>query len=128
MLTDQTPDRRRDVNLDAIKADLEQIVREADATIAVMELEAEEAEDSFDQEVHEEDLAAEQEEAEQEEALIEAAQHRKGEAEAALTRLAGGTYGVCIDCGEKIADARLEFRPEASRCLADQEKFEENEA
>jgi DnaK suppressor protein len=115
------------VDLDAIRADLEQIVREADATLAVMELEAEEAEDSFDQEVNEEDLAATQAEAEQEEALIEAAQHRKSEAEAALARLEGGTYGICIDCGEKIAEARLEFRPEASRCLADQEKFEEHE-
>ncbi|MCU1593795.1 MAG: transcriptional regulator, TraR/DksA family [Frankiales bacterium] len=112
------------MDLDAIKADLEQIVREAEATIAVMELESEEADESP---LEEEELAAAQEEAEQEDALVEAAQHRKTEAEAALTRLEAGTYGVCIDCGEKIAEARLEFRPEASRCLADQEKFEEND-
>ena len=116
------------MDLDAIRADLEQIVREADATIAVIELEAEEAEDSLDGPLDEADVAATQAEAEQELALAGVARQRKEEAEAALVRLEAGAYGICIDCGEKIAEARLEFRPEASRCLADQEKFEESEA
>ena len=117
------------MDLDAIRADLEQIVREASATIAVMELEAEEQEDDpFDAEQHSEDNASELTEADREEALIEAAQARKLEAEVALKRLDAGSYGLCVDCGEKIAPARLEFRPEAARCLVDQEKHEENEA
>lgn len=36
---------------------------------------------------------------------------------AALARLAGGTYGVCIDCGGDIGYQRLEAQPEAARCI-----------
>ena len=39
-------------------------------------------------------------------------------------RLEEGTYGTCVDCGQPIPDARLEVRPEATRCVADQEKYE----
>lgn len=116
------------MDLDAIRADLEQIVRESDATIAVLEAEAEEEqEESLDPEQHSEDSASDLSESDREEALVELAQIRKGEAEAALARLEAGTYGLCVECGEKIAEARLEFRPEAARCLACQEKHEELE-
>jgi RNA polymerase-binding transcription factor DksA len=36
---------------------------------------------------------------------------------AALRRIEEGTYGTCVDCGEKIAERRLEAIPEAERCL-----------
>jgi RNA polymerase-binding protein DksA len=36
---------------------------------------------------------------------------------AALARLAQGTYGVCVDCGGDIADQRLEAQPAAARCI-----------
>lgn len=36
---------------------------------------------------------------------------------AALARLARGTYGVCIDCGGEIGYQRLEAQPEAARCI-----------
>lgn len=116
------------MDLDAVRADLEQIVREADATISVLELEAEQEQDELlDPEQHSEDAASELTEADRSEALIEAAQFRKGEGEAALARLDAGGYGACVDCGRQIDAARLEYRPEASRCLADQELFEERE-
>jgi DnaK suppressor protein len=116
------------VDLDAVRADLEQIVREAVATIAVLEAEAEEEEDEqVETDLHSEDNASEITEADRVEALIEAAEHRRAEGEAALKRLEAGVYGVCVDCGEQIATARLEFRPEAARCLACQELFEQRE-
>lgn len=116
------------MDLVAIRADLEQIVREADATIAVLEAEeAEEADELADQDRNAEDNASEITEADREEALIDAALFRKAEAEAALARLEAGTYGSCVDCGKPIAEERLLFRPEAARCLADQELFEERE-
>ena len=37
--------------------------------------------------------------------------------EAALQRIAEGSYGVCIDCGEDIPAARLHAAPEAARCV-----------
>lgn len=35
----------------------------------------------------------------------------------ALGRIDDGTYGDCLRCGEPIAAARLEARPEASLCI-----------
>ena len=108
--------------------DLEQVVRESDAAIAA--LEAEEAREDGDTgelssaDQHPADTASELSEADREEALAEAAAARREEAQAALARLDAGTYGRCVDCGEQIVEARLEFRPEAARCLPCQEKFE----
>jgi DnaK suppressor protein len=61
---------------------------------------------------------------ERETAVIEAAQGDRAEIEAALARIEDGTYGRCIDCGKEIPTERLEVRPEASRCVEDQAKFE----
>lgn len=41
-----------------------------------------------------------------------------GEVEAAISRLAEGTYGRCERCGQPIAPARLEAMPAARRCIA----------
>jgi RNA polymerase-binding transcription factor len=38
--------------------------------------------------------------------------------EAAITRLADGSYGRCERCGEPIAPARLEAIPAAEHCMA----------
>lgn len=46
------------------------------------------------------------------------------EIEAALLRIAHGTYGRCIECGEAIARERLSAMPAASRCHACQEAVE----
>ncbi len=42
----------------------------------------------------------------------------------ALNRIEAGTYGQCVDCGMAIPAARLLVAPEASRCIACQEKAE----
>jgi DnaK suppressor protein len=47
-----------------------------------------------------------------------------GLVDAALRRIENGSYGLCIDCGVKIPTARLHAAPEASRCIACQEKTE----
>ena len=38
--------------------------------------------------------------------------------EAALARIADGSYGACTRCGEDIAPARLDAMPEAPLCIA----------
>ena len=35
----------------------------------------------------------------------------------ALGRITDGIYGTCVRCGEEIAPARLEARPEAALCI-----------
>jgi len=39
------------------------------------------------------------------------------EIEAALERMRAGTYGLCADCFAALPWARLDARPEASRCF-----------
>ena len=43
---------------------------------------------------------------------------------AALERIAAGTYGLCLDCGLEIPAARLHAAPEALRCIGCQAKTE----
>ena len=50
-------------------------------------------------------------------ALIEQAERRVDEIEAARVRLEAGTYGLCERCSEPIAAARLEARPVARFCI-----------
>ena len=42
----------------------------------------------------------------------------------ALARMRDGSYGVCIDCGDPIAPARLRAYPMANRCIECQQTFE----
>jgi RNA polymerase-binding transcription factor len=44
--------------------------------------------------------------------------HEIVEIDAALRRLAEGTYGTCEGCGESIAEARLQALPATRFCLA----------
>lgn len=44
--------------------------------------------------------------------------------EAALLRIAHGTYGLCVDCDVSIDKERLTAIPAASRCRLCQEAFE----
>jgi RNA polymerase-binding transcription factor DksA len=44
--------------------------------------------------------------------------------EAARGRLADGSYGTCVDCGQAIAPARLTAYPTAKRCTECQSLYE----
>jgi RNA polymerase-binding transcription factor DksA len=48
--------------------------------------------------------------------------------EAAMGRLAAGTYGRCADCGTDIPVARLRAQPAALRCVACQDVHEKTYA
>ena len=49
-------------------------------------------------------------------ALLEVCSATVREIDAALLRLQKGTYGTCLDCGQRIAAARLKVLPFAERC------------
>ena len=104
---------------------LEQMLREIDSASAVLEAEnAGESSELSHLDQHPADTASEITDAAEQAALLENFADRKAQVVAALARLDDGTYGGCVDCGQQIPDARLEVRPEAARCLADQEKAE----
>lgn len=44
--------------------------------------------------------------------------------ESALSRLRSGSYGVCVDCTDEIAEERLRALPFAIRCRSCQEQVE----
>jgi len=48
--------------------------------------------------------------------------------EAAMARLADGTYGRCTECGLDIGVARLRAQPAALRCVVCQEIYEKTHA
>jgi DnaK suppressor protein len=51
-------------------------------------------------------------------ALIRQAEQHLAEIDAALERVAAGTYGICEVCAGPIAPARLEARPTARTCVS----------
>lgn len=109
----------------AARTTLEQLLRELDSTSQTLEGEgAGESSELSHLTQHPGDVGTEVADNDREVALLEANDARRTEVQAALDRIEAGTYGDCIDCGQPIDEARLEFRPEAARCLADQEKFE----
>jgi len=59
-------------------------------------------------------------------ATIEHLGHRIREVEAALERLEEGSYGICIDCGRRVSQARIRANPTARRCLKCQSSFEKS--
>jgi DnaK suppressor protein len=50
-------------------------------------------------------------------ALRDKAAQQLGLVEAALARLADGSYGTCLRCGRPIAPGRLEALPWVARCI-----------
>ncbi|WP_375229012.1 TraR/DksA family transcriptional regulator [Roseobacter sp. S98] len=63
-----------------------------------------------------EDFATERQGDEVLEALGHAELEEVARIDAALGRVAVGTYGTCLRCGEMISDARLDVLPETALC------------
>ncbi|RKP49987.1 conjugal transfer protein TraR [Cohnella endophytica] len=68
---------------------------------------------------HPADLGTETFERERDQAVDDAFGERLDEIEGALDRMAKGTYGRCVVCGEQIPYERLEAIPSAPTCLKD---------
>jgi len=50
--------------------------------------------------------------------MVESLTQRLGEVDAAKTKLAEGTFGVCSSCGQDIEADRLEHRPTSIKCVS----------
>jgi DnaK suppressor protein len=53
----------------------------------------------------------------QAQALLDQAVAQVDRIDAALARMAAGTYGRCTDCGGPIGEERLRARPATARCI-----------
>jgi DnaK suppressor protein len=49
------------------------------------------------------------------------------EIDVALGRLESGGYGICVECGREIAEARLLATPTVQTCIACQERLEKEQ-
>lgn len=59
------------------------------------------------------------------EAMLRLLAENREQVERALERLQVGLYGYCEDCGRRIPEERLRFRPEATRCIDCQSRLED---
>ena len=75
-------------------------------------------EDELDQPLSDDfsEQAVEREDEEVLEDLGTAGQQEIRMIEAALVRIANGSYGTCVACGERISEARLDVLPQTPRC------------
>lgn len=58
-------------------------------------------------------------------AVVDRRAQQLAEVDRALEDIEAGRYGVCRECGDAIAEARLKVMPFATRCLACQARLEE---
>jgi DnaK suppressor protein len=56
--------------------------------------------------------------------LEERARENLAQVERALARMGEGTYGICLRCGDPIAEERLEAVPAAELCIGCKEREE----
>ena len=58
-------------------------------------------------------------------AVVDTRARQVEEIDRALADIDAGRYGICRDCGEEIAKARLKILPFATRCVACQARLED---
>lgn len=91
--------------LRARRAELMGEIAERDDEIAIVEIE------------DQEDKNTERLEDEVRTALSESDQAEVARLDAALARIANGTYGICAECEERISPQRLAAQPDAILCI-----------
>jgi DnaK suppressor protein len=69
---------------------------------------------------HPADLGTEMFEREKDQSILERVEAEMADVDRALKRADEGTYGLCEACGRKLANARLQIKPEARFCVDDQ--------
>ncbi len=70
------------------------------------------------QESDENDLSDRFESLDNNEAILHRLEERKASVDAALAKIAAGTYGVCEKCDKEIEEKRLMADPAAATCIA----------
>lgn len=112
------------VDIQAAKQQLEATLAELDRDAAELTGEQDPHDVPDTSELDQGDAAVALTSLDRETASLEVIQQQRERIEAALQRIADGSYGKCVDCGREIPAERLEARPEVARCVDDQRKAE----
>jgi DnaK suppressor protein len=102
---------------DRLRATRDEAVALASRLLGDMEAVAEAREGSNVDDEHDPEGSTIAYERSQLDAVRRSALERAADAEAALGRLADGTFGRCERCSARIGEARLEARPTARLCI-----------
>jgi DnaK suppressor protein len=113
-------ERQREYFRKKLVAWKEEIIREANETIAALQAETENHPDIADRASSEADRAIELRARDRQRKLI-------SKIDSALSRIEDGSYGFCEETGEPIALRRLDARPIATLTLEAQERHERRE-
>lgn len=108
MPTDDREDRRRQ-RLDRLRAQIEEGLQRRDL--------AADGDDRGDGHHHPAEVATDAEQRERDLRNQLSWQRRRERLERALVAIEAGTYGVCVACGQEIAEGRLQALPDAERCV-----------
>jgi DnaK suppressor protein len=113
-------DRQRDYFRKKLVAWKDEIIREANETIAALQTETENHPDIADRASTETDRAIELRARDRQRKLI-------AKIDSALSRIDEGSYGYCEETGEQISLRRLDARPIATLTIEAQERHERRE-
>ncbi|KKP69911.1 hypothetical protein A2X44_01735 [candidate division CPR3 bacterium GWF2_35_18] len=97
---------------------LQQKLAELEAELKSVEAQDPYNRDSYADENTQDDDAAEREDHTRVNALEDSLKEKIQKVEAALDRCKKGKYGLCVSCGAKIDQARLDILPEADLCIS----------
>ncbi|MHB2024226.1 MAG: TraR/DksA C4-type zinc finger protein [Mycobacteriales bacterium] len=117
-------ERKTGVDLDAQRKRLEERLAELDGSTSVLQGEHGDPGELSDYDQHPADSATNLSDTDREEAVLEIVNRERHAIVAALARLNAGSYGSCVECGAQLPDERLEARPEASRCVNCQQRYD----
>lgn len=121
-MTRQDEERAR--RLEANRVALARLADQFEADAGLNRPIAESVGDVVTRDYEDTDFAAVLSDREVSDTLMHVLAENREQVERALARLADGKYGQCEDCGEPIATERLRFRPEATRCVGCQARWD----
>ena len=117
-------DRERIARLESNRAALARLARQFEEEAGLNRPIAESVGDVITRDYEDTDFAQVLSDREINDTLVHLLSENREQVERALHRLSEGKYGECEDCREPIATERLRFRPEATRCVDCQTRWD----
>jgi DnaK suppressor protein len=117
-------DRERIARLEGNRAALTRLARQFEEEAGLNRPIAESVGDVITRDFEDTDFAQVLNDREINDTLVHLLAENREQVERALYRLSEGTYGACEDCHEPIPTERLRFRPEATRCVGCQSRWD----